>query len=41
MGRDGVKNLYHAIMEQPYDIQILYDVKVINQRNAEEELNKL
>lgn len=41
MGRDGVRNLYNAINEKPYEIQILYDVKVIDQSNAEEELSKL
>ncbi|MFA5044802.1 MAG: substrate-binding domain-containing protein [Paludibacter sp.] len=41
MGHDGVKNLYNAIVGKPYEIEILYDVKVIDQNNAEEELNKL
>ncbi|HEY5507289.1 MAG TPA: substrate-binding domain-containing protein, partial [Paludibacter sp.] len=41
MGRDGVRNLYNAIKAKPYEIQILYDVKVIDQSNAEEELSKL
>ena len=41
MGRDGVRNLYNAIKAKPYEIQILYDVKVIDQSNAEEELNKM
>ena len=41
MGRDGVRNLYNAIKKKPYEISILYDVKVIDQSNAEAELNKL
>jgi len=41
MGRDGVTNLYNAIQGKTYKIEILYDVKVINQRNAEEELKQL
>jgi len=41
MGYDGVMNLYNAIIGKPYEIQILYDVKVIDQSNAEEELKKL
>lgn len=41
MGYDGVKNLYNAIVGKPYEIQMLYDVKVIDQSNAEEEMKKL
>lgn len=41
MGHDGVTNLYNAIIGQPYELQILYDVKVIDQSNAEEEMTKL
>jgi len=41
MGRDGVINLYNAIKGQPYKMEILYDVKVIDHSNAEEELKKL
>lgn len=41
MGHDGVTNLYNAIMGKPYEIQVLYDVTVIDQANAEEELTKL
>jgi len=41
MGHDGVLNLYNAIIGKPYEIQVLYDVKVIDQSNAEEELTKL
>jgi len=41
MGHDGVLNLYHAIIGKPYEIQVLYDVKVIDQKNAAEELTKL
>lgn len=38
MGYDGVTNLYNAIVGKPYKIEILYDVKVIDQSNVEEEL---
>jgi len=41
MGYDGVKNLYNAIMDKPYELQMLYDVKVIDQSNAEKELENL
>lgn len=41
MGYNGVKNLYNAIKGESYEIEILYDVKVIDQSNAEEELKKL
>ena len=41
MGYDGVKNMYNAIMDKPYNIEILYDVKVIDKSNAEKELNNL
>lgn len=41
MGHDGVTNLYNAIMEKPYEIMMLHDVKVIDQSNAEKELNDL
>ena len=41
MGYDGVLNLYNAIKGQSYKMEILYDVKVIDQSNAEEELKKL
>lgn len=41
MGHDGVINLYKAIKDKTYDIEILYDVKVIDKNNAEEELKKL
>lgn len=41
MGYDGVQNLYNAIQGEPFKTEILYDVKVIDQKNAEEELKKL
>jgi ribose transport system substrate-binding protein len=41
MGYDGVKNMYNAIMDKSYQMQILYNVKVIDQSNADEELKKL
>lgn len=41
MGHDGVVNLYNAIKEKQYEIEILYDVKVIDKSNAEAELKKL
>ena len=41
MGYDGVTNMYNAIMDKSYQMQILYKVRVIDQRNAEEELKKL
>lgn len=41
MGYDGVKNMYNAIMDKPYKMEILYDVKVIDQSNAEKELADL
>lgn len=41
MGHDGVTNLYNAIMDKPYEMMILHDVKVIDQSNAEKELNDL
>jgi ribose transport system substrate-binding protein len=39
MGYDGVKNLYNAIIDKPYELQMLYDVKVIDQSNAGKELD--
>jgi len=41
MGYNGVKNLLNAINGKPYELQILYDVKVIDQSNAEKELSNL
>lgn len=41
MGYDGVKNMYNAIMDKTYKMEILYDVKVIDQTNAEKELTDL
>lgn len=41
MGYQGVKNLYKAIKGESYQDKILYDVKVIDQSNAEEELKNL
>lgn len=41
MGRQGVINLYNAIAKKPFDERILFDVKVIDQTNADEELGKL
>ena len=41
MGYDGVKNLYNIIMEEPYQKKMLYDVMVIDHRNADEEMQKL
>jgi len=41
MGYDGVKNLYNAIKGDTYKMEILYDVKVIDHNNAEEEMKKL
>ena len=41
MGHDGVTNLYNAIQGKTYKLEILYDVKVIDQNNAAEELKKL
>lgn len=41
MGHDGVVNLYNAITDKNYNIQMLYDVKVIDQNNAEAELKEL
>ena len=41
MGYNGVKNLYNAIVEKPFEPEILYDVKVVDQGNAEEELKLL
>lgn len=41
MGNEGVKNLYKAIKGEPYKSKILYDVTVIDQDNAEAELQKL
>jgi ribose transport system substrate-binding protein len=41
MGHDGVVNLYNLIMGQNYKIQILYDVKVIDQSNADVEIKNL
>ena len=41
MGHDGVTNLYNAIMEKPYEMMMLHDVKVIDQNNAEKELKDM
>jgi ribose transport system substrate-binding protein len=41
MGYEGVKNMYNAIKEKPYEIEILYDVKVIDQSNAAEATKKI
>lgn len=41
MGHDGILNLYNAIVGKPYDLQVLYEVKVIDKNNAEEEIKKL
>ena len=41
MGHVGVENLYNAIVGKPYEIQILYDVKVVDHNNAEAEMAKL
>ena len=41
MGHVGVENLYNAIVGKPYEIQILYDVKVVGHDNAEAEMAKL
>jgi ribose transport system substrate-binding protein len=41
MGYDGVKNMYNAILDKPYKMEILYDVKVIDKTNAEKELAEL
>ncbi len=41
MGHDGVVNLYNAITGKDFKIQILKDVKVIDQSNAETELKNL
>ena len=41
MGHVGVENLYNAIVGKPYEIQILYDVKVVDHDNAEAEMAKL
>jgi ribose transport system substrate-binding protein len=41
MGYDGVVNLYNAITEKPFNKKVLYDVIVIDQSNAEEEMQKL
>jgi len=41
MGHDGVMNLYNAIKGKSYKMEILYDVKVIDQSNASEEIKKL
>ncbi len=41
MGHDGVDNMYNAIIGKPYELQILYDVKVIDKNNVEDELSKL
>jgi len=41
MGYEGVKNLYKAIKGEQFDPQILYNVKVIDQSNAEIEGKKL
>ncbi len=41
MGYEGVKNLFDAIKNKTFKKEILFDVKVIDQSNAEEELTKL
>lgn len=41
MGREGIINLYNAITNKAYEESILFDVKVIDQTNADEELGKL
>ncbi|MDR3653698.1 MAG: substrate-binding domain-containing protein [Paludibacter sp.] len=41
MGYDGVKNLYNVIEQKPYKMEILYDVKVIDQHNAAKELDSI
>ena len=41
MGHDGVVNLYNAITDKSYNMQLLFDVKVIDQSNAEAELKNL
>lgn len=41
MGYEGVKNLFDAIKNKTFNKEILFDVKVIDQSNAEEELTKL
>ncbi len=41
MGYDGIINLYDAIKGEQYKTKILYDVKVIDQNNAAEELKDL
>jgi len=41
MGYTGVKNLYNAIKEKQYEIEILYDVTVIDQSNVSKELKNL
>jgi len=41
MGQDGVLNLYNAIIGKPYELQILYDVKVIDKNNAAVEITNL
>jgi ribose transport system substrate-binding protein len=41
MGESGIKNMYEAIKKKPFQKKILYDVKVIDHKNADEELSKL
>jgi ABC-type sugar transport system substrate-binding protein len=41
MGYDGVKNLYKAIQGKEVEKQILFDVKVIDQNNADKEMRNL
>ncbi|MEI7676711.1 MAG: substrate-binding domain-containing protein [Bacteroidales bacterium] len=41
MGYDGVKNLYKAIKGKEVEKQILFDVKVIDQSNADKEMRNL
>jgi len=41
MGYNGVMNLYDAIIGKPVQIQILYDVKVIDKNNVDDELKKM
>ncbi|HRZ96584.1 MAG TPA: substrate-binding domain-containing protein [Paludibacter sp.] len=41
MGYEGVKNLFDAIENKTFKKEILFDVKVIDQSNAEDEITKL
>lgn len=40
MGYNGVKNLYNAIIGENYKIELLYDVKVIDNKNVDEVLKE-